>query len=93
MKIDIVKEILSRVLEAAARGDGSFTDSMAREIERQIRYEYGGEEMYVARRPRDKRAVAAAVSRDYLDGSPVPDICDAHGVSRATLYKMLKRRD
>lgn len=89
MKGDIVKDILVRVLEIAARGDGAFTESMAREIESQVRHEYGGTECYINKRPAlDDRREKARVALDR--GVPVKDVARSSGMSRATLYNLLK---
>ncbi|OQA30069.1 MAG: Mor transcription activator family protein [Betaproteobacteria bacterium ADurb.Bin341] len=43
---DIVRDILQRVVEAAQR-EGSFTETMAIQIERQVRRDWGGTEPYI----------------------------------------------
>lgn len=43
---DIVKDILRRVVDAAAR-EGAFTDQAAVQIERQVRQDWGGERPYI----------------------------------------------
>jgi hypothetical protein len=42
MQRDIVDVLLKRVLEYSTRSEGSFTEDMARQIEREIRGDYGG---------------------------------------------------
>lgn len=46
---DIVRDILRRAVDAAQRNDGGFTDSLALQIERQVRADWGGTEPYIAR--------------------------------------------
>ena len=50
---DIVKDILRRAVEAAAR-DGAFTDALAMQIERQVRQDWGGENPYIAHGKTDR---------------------------------------
>lgn len=45
---DIVKDILLRVIEAAQRGEGGFSDAQAQQIEQQVRRDWGGTEPYIA---------------------------------------------
>jgi Mor family transcriptional regulator len=45
---DIVRDILRRAVEAAQHSEGGFTDSLARQIESQVRKDWGGTEPYIA---------------------------------------------
>lgn len=53
---DIVRDILARVVQASQGSGGGFSDSMAEQIERQVRAEWGGVSVYIGRRklPVDK---------------------------------------
>ena len=44
---DIVRDILRRVVEAAQQ-QGGFDDTLARQIEQQVRRDWGGSEAYIA---------------------------------------------
>ena len=91
MRGDIVSELIARILEAGSR-EGSFTESCALEIERSFRQEFAGDEYYIASQSdallekKQKTAVAA-----YLQGKPTAAIAAENGISRATLYRYLKR--
>lgn len=45
---DIVKDILRRVVLAAQRAEGGFSDAQALQIEQQVRQDWGGSEPYIA---------------------------------------------
>ena len=92
MDVDIVRELVNRMLDAANR-EGSLTESLAREVERGFRSEYCGEKFYIKREPRVSVSSESqsAIAREYLDGRPVEKIIKHHGISRATLYRLLKR--
>lgn len=45
---DIVRDILRRVVEATRAHDGGFSDTLAIQIEQQVREEWGGCEPYIA---------------------------------------------
>mgnify|MGYP001170062500 FL=1 len=91
MRIDIVRELITRILEASAR-EGSFTESMALEVERSFRRDFNGAECYVAERTETTIASARKqVVDSYLQGQPVDQITRENGISRATLYRYLKR--
>jgi hypothetical protein len=88
-RVDIVRELIDRILEASSR-EGSFTESMALEIERSFRHEFKGAECVISERPR-RDVPADAVRADYLADKPVQEITATHGISRATLYRLLKK--
>ena len=88
MDVDIVHELINRLLDAANR-EGSLTESLAREVERGFRHEFNGEMFYIKRQSltvEEKRAASAS----YLAGQPVEQIAKHHGISRATLYRHIK---
>lgn len=91
MKPDAIRDLIKRLLSASQR-EGAFTESVAFEIEREWRHEYNGAEIHVSFKPlADRRAQRAAPVRDYLDGKPIDEITRSHGISRATLYRYLKK--
>lgn len=86
---DIVRDLLAMAIDASRR-DGAFTDATAMKIERQIRQDYGGESIYIARSRREP-SDREAVTRAYLDGRPIDEMRGTFGVSRATIYRWLKK--
>ena len=89
MRVDVIRDLIDRLLAAAHR-DGTLTESVAIEIEQQIRHEYKGKQIEISERPR-RQLPAPAITADYLAGRPVEEITHRHGISRATLYRILKR--
>lgn len=87
MEVDVIRELINRLLDAAHR-EGTLTESVALEVERTFRKEFKGEQFYVKREPTPK--ITAAVT-DYLSGQPLEQITKHHGISRATLYRHMKR--
>ena len=92
MKVDIVRELINRILEASAR-EGSFTESMALEVERAFRRDFKGfESRIISERPATYPAeTRQTVVASYLEGQPVDQITRENGISRATLYRYLKK--
>jgi DNA-binding NarL/FixJ family response regulator len=87
----MIHELITRLLAAAQR-EGSLTESLAIEVERQFRHDYKGAEIVVSERPRGRLVEKqAVVVNAYLEGKPVEEITRHHGISRATLYRYLKR--
>lgn len=88
---DLIRELIDRLL-AAARRDGRLTEDIARSVEMDFRRDYNGAECYVKERTEasiaEKRAV---VVNAYLQDRPVEQIMRENGISRATLYRYLKR--
>lgn len=91
MKVDAVRELINRLIEAAQR-EGTFTESVALEVERQWRMKYRDTEINVSYRPlADREAQRASVVSDYLEGKPINEVTRRNGISRATLYRYLKK--
>jgi DNA invertase Pin-like site-specific DNA recombinase len=88
---DLIRELINRLLDAAHR-EGSFTESVALEVERSFRHDFNGAECYVKERTEHRMAEKqSAVVDAYLQGQPVDQIVRENGISRATLYRYLKR--
>jgi transcriptional regulator of acetoin/glycerol metabolism len=90
MDKDLVRAILDQVLEMSRRAGGSFDESMALQIERQVRNEYGGDEVYIKRTAIREERKARALEEAKKTGRPV-EAASRHGISRATMYRLLKR--
>ncbi len=91
MKADAIRDLVHRLVQAAYR-EGSFTESVAIEIERQWRFDYRGTEINVSYKPLADRAAARQQPvSEYIDGRPIDEITKRHGISRATLYRYLKK--
>lgn len=89
-KADAIRDLVSRLL-IAARREGAITESLALEIERQWRMENDGRRISVSFRRVDESQLADAVRAEYLADQPVEQITSRHGISRATLYRYIKR--
>jgi len=91
MSGDMLRELIKRLLEAAER-EGSFTEEVAASVERDFRREFRGAEIYVSERPaRMPESKKQAVINAYLQDKPIPDIIKENGISRAALYRCLKK--
>lgn len=91
MRVDVVRELIDRLIEASGR-EGQLTESIALEVERSFRAEFKGETYEIYEKPRAQQAQRKAVIVDaYLKGQPVEQITQHHGISRATLYRYLKK--
>lgn len=86
--IDIVAVMLARVLAMAP----SFSQALASQIEQQLRSEYGGLRVRIPKRgkyltPEQRQEVF----KDGLTNMPTSDITSKHKISRATLYREMKK--
>lgn len=85
---DIVVVILRQVVQMAPQ----FSEALARQIERDVKAEYGGRRVRI---PKDKKhATEQARTQVFHDivGTTLSDreIQHKHGISRATLYRWAK---
>lgn len=91
MGCDFLRDILQRCIEAAQRDDG-FSDEWARDIEAQIRKDWGGERVYIGKTADDARIEIsrrnAAIIRDMNSGERVGLIARRHKISRRMVYKL-----
>ena len=84
---DIVDDILRRVRESSP----SLTNDMSRQIELSIRRDYGGSRVYVRQTCRsEQKEKSEKIALEYINGS-VDQVTERFGISRATLYRMIKR--
>lgn len=86
--VDIVRLIIDRLIAELP----DITVETAWKIEQTIRHEYGGQRVYIRATPtRDTRV--AAVKRAVANGARVSDLCESVGISRSTIYNILKVRN
>lgn len=65
---DIVRDILQRVIDASAR-EGGFGESLAHQIERQVRQEWGGSKPYIPHDHESRRIVRdEKILSEWADG-------------------------
>lgn len=81
-------DIIQRVLQLVMEAHPSFSEQLAMQVEQQIRHDYGGEQVTIA-----KRAPALRLSREKVRAEigvkSVEALRVEHGVSRATLYRWI----
>jgi DNA invertase Pin-like site-specific DNA recombinase len=85
---DIVLVILRLVLAA----EPTVTQEKAREIEQQVRDQYGGMRTRIPKRGKHPTAEKRRkVFQDALTNAPTDQVTQENGISRRTLYRYLKR--
>jgi hypothetical protein len=83
---DIV-EVIMRACQAEGLDAG-----VAHIIESRIREEYGGLRVRIPKRAKKARAAAhQKIVADGLTDMPNEELTGKHGISRATLYRLMKR--
>jgi len=97
---DVIRWVIDRMMAH----EDSITQELALTVEREARAEWGGQRVdYIAKTcaadvdrrralqgrtaPATERAVVAA----YVADQPIEAIARKHGISRATIYRMVKR--
>ena len=86
---DIVSIMLARVIAMAP----GFSAALAEQIEREVRLAYGGKRLFVAKGAFKRLTPAQhqAVFQDGLTAMPTIEITTKHKISRATLYREMKK--
>lgn len=85
---DIVEVILQRVIAMAP----GFSAALARQIEAEVKAQYGGQRLFVPKGAKRLTAVQRqAVYQDGLTNMPTAEITAKHKISRATLYREMKK--
>ena len=92
--MDIVHEIFQRIRARMQEAHGLPHEvvNLLELAEAEARLEFGGQRITVTGVKADPARKAAAVTRDYLSDLPVQEVASRHGISRATMYRLLKRR-
>lgn len=92
--MDIVHELIERAKVRIAEKFGLPEEvaDLLNLVEREVKHEYGGARVTVSRPDETVETRVAQVTRDYLNNLDTRDITSRHGISRATMYRYLKRR-
>lgn len=83
-------DIVTRILEAISErlnAPETFTEALAREIEEQIRHEFGGDVLYIAHR--DRVARNRRIHRDHAHGESPELLMRRYRLSRRQLQRIL----
>lgn len=83
---DIIRQLLQMVMDAQP----SFSEEQAMQIEAQIRHDWGGEQIKIARRAPMLRE-ARAKARSEIGVKSAKALQQEHGVSRATIYRWIQK--
>lgn len=86
----MAEDIVDYMLNEIKRGIPEISEQVLSEIEEKTRHEWGGDEVYISKKTITTAQKQKAVT-EYLGGRPLRDIEKEHGVSRATLYRHLKK--
>lgn len=86
---DIVQEVLRRVIAMSP----GFSAALAQQIEQQVKAELGGQRVFVPKgvQTRLTPQQQLQVYQDGLSNMPTPEIQAKHKISRASLYRIMKR--
>ncbi len=85
---DLIRAMLHMVMEM----DASFTDAMSAQVEQQLRLQYGGEKVWIKPYPRIPHEKKDKAVKEYLEGMPIEQVVLKNGLSRASLYRHLKKK-
>lgn len=86
------KDIITEFLELAAQECPTFTEAVAVSIERQLRQRWGGARIeYIAKTTIVEAKAKDEALREARRTGRVREAGEQFGVSRATMYRMLKR--
>jgi transcriptional regulator of acetoin/glycerol metabolism len=89
------RDIILWLIEWMQRHEPSITEELALRCEVEARREWGGERVeYIAKTPAAQRAAkrqALSVFGEVRPTETVDQVARRHGISRATLYRALKR--
>lgn len=87
---DVLRDYLDRLMDAVDRQ--GFSESVAREVEKQVRHDWGGERPLIRKDP-DREARRAQASLDLQRGESVDKVMRTHGISRSAVYELFKKRN
>lgn len=85
---DIVEDIFQRVRKILGENANAEITVRLEKEEANVRHEWGGADAYIAK-TRSKNRLKVELSR----GTAIKDMPDRLGISRSTVYRLLKKRD
>ena len=93
------KDIIRWVIDRMLAHDESITQELALTVEREARAEWGGQRIDYVPKECDRKAARKPLSPDAqravyaagLGSEPTGRIVREHGISRSTLYRLMKR--
>lgn len=85
-------DIVLVILEMVRQAEPAFSPEKAREIEDQVRAQYGGIRTRIPKRKKHPTPEQRErVFQQALTTAPTQEIVESNGISRRTLYRYLKR--
>lgn len=88
----MAKDIVAEFIRLAAQMCPSFTEDVAMQIEAQLRQTYGGTEPgYIAKTPESVEKRKRLARDEAMRSGRVVDAADKYGISRRTMYRLLKK--
>lgn len=90
MKQDVLRDFLERLVAAIHQHQDGFSETVIRQIERQVRNDWVGERCYIGKLPGEQ--TRQAVEQEFRRGTPVRDIARRTGLGRSYVYELYKRR-
>jgi len=84
---DIIRDVIERLMAHEA----SITEELALKVEHEARAHWGGQAPYVPKETKRQAHAREKVIADAVTTMPTQEITKRHGISRATMYRMLKR--
>ena len=91
MNKDVLRDFLERLIVALNDQPSTFSEDLARQIESGVRQEWAGERSLILKDP-DREARRQAAAQDLRRGESIQQVRDKHGISRAGVYRLLKKR-
>ena len=88
---DIVLDILGRVQEALAAAKGELTPELVKNVEADIRADWGGDRVFIAkRRGQGHTSRNSRIFRDYLAGERVKLLSRRYELSERQVLRIVK---
>lgn len=85
-------DIITCIIYAFQEKTPAVTPEIAREIEKQIRMQWGGEQAYIARRCALVDSKKQTINRELCAGRSIAQIEQLHGIPRRTIYRLINHK-
>lgn len=86
------RDIIQRLLQMVREVQPSFSEEQALQIEQQVRHEWGGEQVKIAKRGPLLCCAKKKVRAEIGIKSP-QELQSEHGISRTTLYRWIGKKE
>ena len=88
-----MSDIISCIIDTMQEKIAAVTPEIARDLEKHIRQQWGGEQAYIAKRCALVDSKKQTINNELCAGRSIQQIEQLHGISRRTIYRLINHKN